>query len=319
LARFDVDSSVDDGDVDLDLFVYHLVTPSTYDKMWQSATGSADESVVLTDAPAGTYLVQVNRYAAAVPFTWDLDTVSVNGVGEGAFTATPNPLPTEAGVPATYSLSWSGLAADTTDYGVVRYGDSATQTELRVESGQGAPTNVALPTISGTPKVGKTLTSSPGTWDPADVTVAYQWWRDGSPIAGATSATYKVAAADSGAKLAVQVTATAEGNPTPGVATSAEVMVKRDSKTSVTMNRYVGTSSAPYVVTVKVAVPGGAIATGTVKVKVDSKTYTATLANGMAKVQLPKQVRGVHVVTATYSGDDAAWSSGGVSGFIVLR
>jgi len=163
------------------------------------------------------------------------------------------------------------------------------------------------------------MTAKPGTWDPADVTVSYEWLRNGEPIAGATSAKYKVVKADLGTKLSVRVTASAEGSSSTGVATSAEINVKRDSKTSVTMNRYLGTSSQAYAVTVKVSVPGGPTPTGTVKVKVDSKTYTATLSGGKATVKLPKQSRGIHVVVASYSGDDWAWPSTGVSGFIILR
>ena len=35
-----------------------------------------------------------------------------------------------------------------------------------------------VPTITGTAKVGATLTANPGTWGPAPVTLAYQWFRE---------------------------------------------------------------------------------------------------------------------------------------------
>ena len=72
------------------------------------------------------------------------------------------------------------------------------------------PVNTARPAITGTPEVGMTLTSTTGTWTNA-TTYAREWLRDGSPIAGATGATYVLVAADEGAEIAVDVTATGPG------------------------------------------------------------------------------------------------------------
>ena len=67
------------------------------------------------------------------------------------------------------------------------------------------------PTISGTPRVGNTLTAVLGSWSPAPVTLAIQWYRDGKKISGAGEATYLITAADRGAKLSVAVTGTKPG------------------------------------------------------------------------------------------------------------
>ncbi|MFE7227802.1 M4 family metallopeptidase [Nocardioides sp. NPDC057577] len=67
--------------------------------------------------------------------------------------------------------------------------------------------NTAAPTITGTPRVGSTLTATPGVWSPAATSVSHQWLRDGSPISGATSSTYTLAAADHGTRVSVRVTA----------------------------------------------------------------------------------------------------------------
>ncbi|KLD31613.1 hypothetical protein TB15x_23410, partial [Xanthomonas perforans] len=83
------------------------------------------------------------------------------------------------------------------------YGDSDVQTVLTVDSGEAAPAVVEAPTVSGTAKLGRTLTATPGTWNPADVTTAYQWLRDGEPVNGVTSATYRVQRADLGRVLSV--------------------------------------------------------------------------------------------------------------------
>ena len=66
------------------------------------------------------------------------------------------------------------------------------------------------PIIWGTAKVGKVLTSKPGTWD-AGVKLTYEWNRSGAAIKGATKATYKLVKADAGKKLTVSVTATKPG------------------------------------------------------------------------------------------------------------
>lgn len=70
------------------------------------------------------------------------------------------------------------------------------------------PANTVLPTITGTPTVGQTLTSTTGTWTGKPTPVfARQWNRDGVAISGATAATYLLAVADVGAVITVTVTA----------------------------------------------------------------------------------------------------------------
>lgn len=46
------------------------------------------------------------------------------------------------------------------------------------------------PAIAGSPRVGRTLTAVPGTWQPAGLAFAYQWFADGVPVAGATGTTF---------------------------------------------------------------------------------------------------------------------------------
>ncbi|MFS0734263.1 S8 family serine peptidase [Microbacterium jepli] len=321
LAQFDLDSSDDTEGTDLDLSVYRIVSPTDtrYYEKFSSATASADERVTLNDPTAGYYLIEVDMYATPVPMTWDMTTAIVTPGGEGSLTATPNPLPVVRGEQAKYTLSWSGLQADTRYLGVVGYGDSAVRTILSVDSGPAAPVATVAPAVTGTAQVGKTFTATPGTWDPADVTVAYQWLRNGEPIDGATSARYRVTQGDVGTKLSVQVTATAAGNPNAGTAVSNEVFVKYTSRTTVSMNRYIGSSSQPYAVTVKVTPSGGEAATGSVTIWVGSQTYTGTLADGAVTFNLPKQSRGIHVVVATYAGSETVQSSWGLTGFLVLR
>ncbi len=81
------------------------------------------------------------------------------------------------------------------------------------------PVNTAPPVISGTPRAGDTLSCSTGTWTNFPTAYAYAWSRDGTPIAGATAARYKVQKLDEGSTLTCEVTASnATGS---GHATSA--------------------------------------------------------------------------------------------------
>lgn len=87
-----------------------------------------------------------------------------------------------------------------------------------------APLNSVAPSISGNPQPGSTLSCDPGTWS-GSPTFAFQWLRDGVPIAGATASSYAVAAGDVGATLVCRVTATDSGGSTSadssGVAVTA--------------------------------------------------------------------------------------------------
>lgn len=85
-----------------------------------------------------------------------------------------------------------------------------------------APTDTVLPTISGSAIQGQTLTASPGTWTNSPTSYAYKWQdcdSSGSnctPIAGTTTSTYMVVAADVGHTIRVAVTASNATGSTSG-------------------------------------------------------------------------------------------------------
>jgi hypothetical protein len=91
-----------------------------------------------------------------------------------------------------------------------------------VTTSNGTPSNTASPTISGTPVVAQTLSSSTGSWQPAATGYSYQWQRCGtscSAISGAAGTSYIVAQADVGTTLRVSVIASNSAGTT--MATSA--------------------------------------------------------------------------------------------------
>jgi len=93
-----------------------------------------------------------------------------------------------------------------------------------------APKNTSAPTISGTPKVGQTLTADNGNWTGSPTTYTYAWQRCDADIAscasivGATGKTYGVRIDDLGYRLRVSVTAkNAKGTATANSAITAIV------------------------------------------------------------------------------------------------
>ena len=69
------------------------------------------------------------------------------------------------------------------------------------------------PLISGTRKVGYTLTAAPGTWT-LGTTLKYQWYRSGVPITGATASKYTLTAADRGKIMRLRVSGIRAGYTT---------------------------------------------------------------------------------------------------------
>lgn len=76
-----------------------------------------------------------------------------------------------------------------------------------------SPKNTVFPTISGTPKVGQTLTADPGSWSGNPTSFAYQWQRCDadvvicSNVIGSTLKTYALTTADLGYRIRIRVTA----------------------------------------------------------------------------------------------------------------
>ena len=72
-------------------------------------------------------------------------------------------------------------------------------------------TAVGLPSVSGTAKVGSTLTASRGAWSPTASTYRYQWLADGIALPGATASTLTLTSQRVGASISVRVTAAGAG------------------------------------------------------------------------------------------------------------
>ena len=85
----------------------------------------------------------------------------------------------------------------------------------------GPGTQIKQPTVSitGLTRFTKTLTGVPGSWD-SSVKLTYQWLRDGQPVPGAISKTYRLTTNDLNRAISFRVTSTKAGFTTV-VTTSA--------------------------------------------------------------------------------------------------
>ena len=91
--------------------------------------------------------------------------------------------------------------------------------------GLNPPVNIVAPRIEGTPAPSARLTCQTRApdWTNGPTAFAFQWLRDGAPIAGATHSDYVVARGDAEHSIACQVTASNSGGS--GQATSAPVRI----------------------------------------------------------------------------------------------
>ena len=100
---------------------------------------------------------------------------------------------------------------------------------LQALSVAGVPASTALPSVTGVPEEGQTLSVAPGEWSAAPTSLAEQWARCNpagygcAPVAGATGSTYKLTAADAGSSIRVQESAAngaGEGPPAASAPTA---------------------------------------------------------------------------------------------------
>lgn len=117
---------------------------------------------------------------------------------------------------AAGSWEWRITSLDT-DSGVL--GVSTWQPFTVIAAG-GNLTVVAPPTIEGNPWTGQTLTATRATFAPVPDSTTLQWFRDGSPIAGATGTMLELGVGDLGGRITVAETAVKSGLA-PTTATSA--------------------------------------------------------------------------------------------------
>jgi hypothetical protein len=190
------------------------------------AVGAADDAVVVSapDHAVGGTVSIAGIYVYDEPMGgWS---------GDPTLTQTQelNPATTVAGE-AGYSLGFDGatIVAGTRDHQQGAWVFTTTTPGGTTTGGATAPpVDTVVPGVGGTAKAGSTLSCSKGTWTNSPTGYGYQWSRDGTPIAGATSVSYKVQTDDEGLKITCTVTAAnAKGKGKPATSKAVAIPVPK--------------------------------------------------------------------------------------------
>jgi 5'-nucleotidase len=188
------------------------------------------------------------------------------------------------------------------------------QVPIAILDGEPGPmVNDSPPTVTGTPRVGQSLTATAGTWTPTPASVSFQWFANGAPIAGATGPTLQLTGAQVGALITVGVTAHAAGF-VDATAVSAQVTVK-------TKPKKIKVRKTKTKVVVAVTTPDGVAVTGTVKIKAKGqKAKTVAVVDGKAKVKLKAFTStGAKRIKVSYLGSDLLLPATTVTTIWVVR
>ncbi|QLQ11515.1 MAG: CHAP domain-containing protein [Nocardioidaceae bacterium] len=137
-------------------------------------------------APAITGTAQIGHTLTATAGTWSPKATTtlqwlVDGVAvKNATGATFSPRPADVGKQISLRVQASR------DGYTTRAVTSPATAAVRL----GVIENLAEPTLSGKPVVGKRLQANPGRWSVASAEIKYQWFLGGKPVAGATASSY---------------------------------------------------------------------------------------------------------------------------------
>lgn len=150
--------------------------------------------------------------AVALSYQWAADGAVVSGATGRTWSLPPTAL---------------GKAITVTVTGKKTGYTSSTRTSTPTARVAPGTLTTAAPAISGTARVGSTLTATPGTWGPGTVALSYQWKAGGTAIAGATGKTYRPTSRDVGKTITVTVTGSKAGYTTHSRQSTATKSVTR--------------------------------------------------------------------------------------------
>jgi len=160
-------------------------------------SGDAVVNKTLTVTP-GTWSVPNPNFT----YTWLANGQIISGATASTYTLTSAEVGKQVTARVTAVAPSQGSATALSNASAVVTEDPNDPTKL---------VNRTIPTITGTPKVGGTLTATSGTWSNSPSSFLYQWLANDVAIAGATTATYVPKMADLGKVLTVEVTARKSG------------------------------------------------------------------------------------------------------------
>lgn len=192
------------------------VTPAPSDMTLPAVTGLTTQGQTLATSTGGWSGNPTNySYQWRHCLSNGANCANINGATQSSYTLAANDVGST--IRAVVTATNSGGSTPATS--------SQTATIAAPPPTTAAPTNTALPAISGTPAQGQTLTSSNGSWNGSPTSYGYQWRQcdtsgnNCTNIDGATAGTYTPAAGDIGSTIRVVVTATNSGGSSPATST----------------------------------------------------------------------------------------------------
>ncbi|GAA4758440.1 hypothetical protein GCM10023350_50250 [Nocardioides endophyticus] len=194
--------------------------------------------------------------------------------------------------------------------------------------------DLTKPTIAGKPEVGQTLTATPATFSlTPDAPATGQWYAGSDAIAGQTSTTLAVAAAQVGKAISYRTTATRAGQTVTSASTTlgpvTQVTVtpppapKAKSKVTAKVKATGKTKkiAKKVKITVTVKTTKGISPAGKVKITLKGKTKKTVNAKvnakGIATVTVKKVKRGKYTATLAYAGNTRVSSAKATTKFKV--
>lgn len=139
LAQFDLVAPDQTSDLDMYVYAAESCDPSTiFAVAGEVATPSPGETFSLEGAPAGTYIVEVDAFAAGdqgAPVPWSLRVYDLGGSPSvGNLAVDPNPVPVTTGADTSFDVTWSGLDADAHYFGLLGYDGAPNSTFVYVDT-----------------------------------------------------------------------------------------------------------------------------------------------------------------------------------------
>lgn len=157
-----------------------------------SISGTTTVGQTLTADP-GTWSVPGTTYA----YQWTSDGTDIPGATAQTLVLIPDLVTDKVTVKVTASAAgFTSSTAESAEVGPVAYGQIA---------------NTTAPAVQGAAQLGATLTAEPGQWSVSGASYSYQWLADGTRVSGATRPTFVPDTDQLGKRMAVSVTATADG------------------------------------------------------------------------------------------------------------
>ncbi len=246
-------------------------------------------------APTISGVVALNRTLTAEPGTWGPAPVSLTYQWLADGTAIPGATGTSF-TPSTSELGKS-IAVEVTGT-KTRY-VTTSRTSSPVGPIESFSISAGRPTVTGLAAVGETVAVQHGDWGPMDVSLAYQWSKNGVNVEGANGPTYTVPAADLGAVLAVTVT---------GSSSKADSVSATSPPTSEVMPGKLTSAPAPVVIGTPIVGQRLTAQTGTWTPKPVEHTFqwhrsgTAVTGAAGAIYELGAEDRG-HTLSVTVTGE----------------